>query len=272
MLLLQRGTECAKTRRRAILPVDPDMATLQAMKTFVQALYTGDLHLCDSAPELAMEVYIIAHFYDCVHVMQLCESALSIMIDAETVLDIHEWTTQFEGTEWTQRQVNRWIRRNFTQLAANKETLCQLTDEQFLAAISSDFLQAEEQCVLRAIYDYCAGVSAPEDGEEGDAEPTHAPRDVTSFLEHVRFPFVGDEGLQALSDAERAEIPVEYLAERAAFLSTNTIFSHDALGMPMKLSVDPQWAEHVATLDGRFESLSKDHVQSFFKKLSVYQV
>jgi hypothetical protein len=180
------------------------MSNLQAMQVFIGAVYTGRLTLCESPPELAMEVYRLAHFYDCVHVQQLCESAVANLIDIDTVLDINEWSAGIEAATWTQRQVGRWIRNHFEEIAARQDVLAGLPSGRFEEVISSDFVKADEHCILRAIFDYSQAA-------EGAAEH------LAQFLSHCRFPFVTEAALAALAPDERALIPDELLSERAAF-------------------------------------------------------
>jgi len=264
LLGAERWNSSLDTNSRIVLDVDVGLASLQAMKVFVEAMYTGHLQLCGLPPELAMECYAIAHFYTCAHVMQICESALSEMLEADTVLDIGNWAAQFDGTDWTQRQISRWIRKNFQDLAENnRDILLLLAEEQFIMAISSDFLQAEESCVLRSIFDFC---SPPGYEDDTTIVGSTVARDVAEYLAHCRFPFVNDEALLALSDTERDKIPVAFLAERASFFSSNTVFSHDAIGQPMQLTCDPDWSVFIDHLVSRFKSLSI--LDTDFKPLS----
>lgn len=189
---------------RTLLTVDESMCNLRAMQVFVGAVYTGCLSLCKSPPELAMEVYRLAHFYDSPHVLQLCESAVADLIDIDTLLDIDEWSAGIEAAAWTQRQVGRWIRQHFRQIAKRTEVLVGLPQTRFTEAISSDFVRADEDCILRAIFDYAQAA-------EGATEH------LAQLLSHCRFPFVPEAALAALTADERALIPDELLSERAAF-------------------------------------------------------
>eukprot|EP01047_Picozoa_sp_COSAG01_P065828 COSAG01_NODE_8965_length_2600_cov_14.135235_1_plen_691_part_10 len=188
-------------QQRVVLSVDSGMGSQLAMQVFVAAVYAGRLHLCGHPPELSIEVFHIAHFYQCDHVCQLCESAIVDLITLETVIDIDQWAQGHEGASWTRRQVGRWVRRHFSEIAGQPEVLAELSESRFVEAISSDFTCADdEDCVLQAIFTY-GGVS-------GNYLP---------FLPHCRFPFVTEAALLALTAEQRAAIPPELLAERAAF-------------------------------------------------------
>ena len=139
-----------------------------------------------------------------------------------------------------------------------------------MQAISSDFVRAEEDCILRAIFDYCAAQQEQqpiEDDDDDEEEEEHAidgsdgshqqqqqqqqqPAPVLGeLLSHCRFPFVTETMMGSLTPEERGQIPTNLLAERAAFQPSTAFTGLEAEGAPSEAAVPPPTPSSVKFTD-----------------------
>ncbi|TSM77360.1 BTB/POZ domain-containing protein 7 [Bagarius yarrelli] len=98
--------------------------------------------------EEAMELFHIALFLEFSMLAQGCEDIIVESISLETLISILKWSSQPYGSKWVHRQAMHFLCEEFSQVMAS-EVLCELTKDQLLPAIQSDYLQASEQDILK---------------------------------------------------------------------------------------------------------------------------
>ncbi|XP_071963215.1 BTB/POZ domain-containing protein 7-like [Antedon mediterranea] len=98
----------------------------------------------------AMECYQIAQFLDMTSMAQACEDVIAESISTENIITILSWSCQPHGSSWVHRQAMHYMKEEFLSIM-NSSTLCDITKGDLLAALKSDFLQASELEVLKAV-------------------------------------------------------------------------------------------------------------------------
>ncbi|XP_017546360.1 BTB/POZ domain-containing protein 7-like isoform X1 [Pygocentrus nattereri] len=118
-----------------------------------QALLTGSgagKGALSSRTEEAMELYHIALFLEFSMLAQGCEDIIVESISLESLISILKWSSQPYGSKWVHRQAMHFLCEEFSQIMTS-EVLYELTKDQLLAAIQSDYLQASEQDILKYV-------------------------------------------------------------------------------------------------------------------------
>ncbi|KAI4892275.1 hypothetical protein NFI96_011999 [Prochilodus magdalenae] len=100
--------------------------------------------------EEAMELYHIALFLEFSMLAQGCEDIIVESISLESLVSILKWSSQPYGSKWVHRQAMHFLCEEFSQIMTS-DVLYELTKDQLLAAIQSDYLQASEQDILKYV-------------------------------------------------------------------------------------------------------------------------
>ncbi|XP_033104970.1 BTB/POZ domain-containing protein 7-like [Anneissia japonica] len=98
----------------------------------------------------AMECYQIAQFLDMTSMAQACEDVIAESINTENIIAILSWSSLPHGSSWVHRQAMHYLKEEFLAVMASP-TLCDITKGDLLTALKSDFLQASELEVLKAV-------------------------------------------------------------------------------------------------------------------------
>ncbi|XP_076128849.1 BTB/POZ domain-containing protein 7 isoform X2 [Alosa pseudoharengus] len=115
----------------------------------VQALVAGRGGGMTRAEE-AMELYHIALFLEFSMLAQGCEDIIAESICLESLVPILKWSSQPYGSKWVHRQAMHFLCEDFSQVVTS-DVLHELSKEQLLAAIQSDYLQASEHDILKYV-------------------------------------------------------------------------------------------------------------------------
>lgn len=99
-----------------------------------------------------MDLYEIARFLEIDYLVQSCEDLLIDLLSLETVIAILKWSEQSHGSPWVKRQALSFLKEEFTAVAASSTILCQLEYSHLLEALRSDFLEASELDILKAVF------------------------------------------------------------------------------------------------------------------------
>ncbi|KAF5909586.1 BTB/POZ domain-containing protein 7, partial [Clarias magur] len=100
--------------------------------------------------EEAMELYHIALFLEFSMLAQGCEDIIVESVSLESLISILKWSSQPYGSKWVHRQAMHFLCEEFSQVMTS-DVLYELTKDQLLAAIQSDYLQASEQDILKYV-------------------------------------------------------------------------------------------------------------------------
>uniref|UniRef100_UPI003AB0403E BTB/POZ domain-containing protein 7-like n=1 Tax=Centroberyx gerrardi TaxID=166262 RepID=UPI003AB0403E len=114
----------------------------------VQALVAGGRGR--SQTEEAMELHHIALFLEFSMLAQGCEDIVVESLSLDSLAAILKWSSQPYGSKWVYRQAMHFLCEMFSQVT-NSDVLYELSKEQLLAAVQSDYLQASELDVLRSV-------------------------------------------------------------------------------------------------------------------------
>ncbi|XP_063430369.1 BTB/POZ domain-containing protein 7-like [Mytilus trossulus] len=106
----------------------------------------GQMTLVDEA----MEVYQIGQFLDFPILSQGCEDIITEHISVDNILSILNWSSEPHGSEWVHRQAIQFMREEFLQIIQSP-IFYELTKEQLIDVVCSDFLQAGELDILSAV-------------------------------------------------------------------------------------------------------------------------
>ncbi|XP_062406387.1 BTB/POZ domain-containing protein 7 isoform X2 [Sardina pilchardus] len=115
----------------------------------VQALVAGRGGGMTRAEE-AMELYHIALFLEFSMLAQGCEDIIAESICLESLVPILKWSSQPYGSKWVHRQAMHFLCEDFSQVVTS-DVLHELSKDQLLAAIQSDYLQASEHDILKYV-------------------------------------------------------------------------------------------------------------------------
>ncbi|XP_071800469.1 BTB/POZ domain-containing protein 7-like [Asterias amurensis] len=127
-----------------VLPDSPSVGSLGE----AQAMASGKAPM--SRVEMAMELYQIARFLDLGSMAQACEDTLANALCAENLVSILNWSSEPHGSRWVHRQAMHFLREEFSNIIASP-VLFDLSKSLLKKAIKSDFLQASEAEVLKAV-------------------------------------------------------------------------------------------------------------------------
>ncbi|XP_035388903.1 BTB/POZ domain-containing protein 7-like [Electrophorus electricus] len=100
--------------------------------------------------EEAMELYHIALFLEFSMLAQGCEDIIVDSISLESLVSILKWSSQPYGSKWVHRQAMHFLCEEFSQVMTS-EVLYELTKDQLVTTIQSDYLQASEQDILKYV-------------------------------------------------------------------------------------------------------------------------
>ncbi|XP_071391699.1 BTB/POZ domain-containing protein 7 isoform X2 [Centroberyx affinis] len=103
-----------------------------------------------SQTEEAMELHHIALFLEFSMLAQGCEDIVVESLSLDSLAAILKWSSQPYGSKWVYRQAMHFLCEMFSQVT-NSDVLYELSKEQLLAAVQSDYLQASELDVLRSV-------------------------------------------------------------------------------------------------------------------------
>ncbi|XP_012679410.2 BTB/POZ domain-containing protein 7 isoform X2 [Clupea harengus] len=115
----------------------------------VQALVAGRGGGMTRAEE-AMELYHIALFLEFSMLAQGCEDIIAESVCLESLVPILKWSSQPYGSKWVHRQAMHFLCEDFSQVVTS-DVLHELSKDQLLAAIQSDYLQASEHDILKYV-------------------------------------------------------------------------------------------------------------------------
>ncbi|KAL2082013.1 hypothetical protein ACEWY4_021831 [Coilia grayii] len=79
-----------------------------------------------------------------------CEDIIAESICLESLVPILKWSSQPYGSKWVHRQAMHFLCEDFSQVMTS-DVLHELSKEQLLAAIQSDYLQASEHDILKYV-------------------------------------------------------------------------------------------------------------------------
>ncbi|KAI8515043.1 BTB/POZ domain-containing protein 7-like [Branchiostoma floridae x Branchiostoma belcheri] len=114
----------------------------------VQAMVAGRGEL--SQAEEAMELFQIAQFLELSVLAQGCEDIIAESITVDMLIPTLQWSRQPHGSEWAHRQALLYLKEEFSQVASSP-VLCELGKDYLGEALQSDYLQASELEVLKAV-------------------------------------------------------------------------------------------------------------------------
>uniref|UniRef100_A0A8C4QCD7 BTB domain-containing protein n=1 Tax=Eptatretus burgeri TaxID=7764 RepID=A0A8C4QCD7_EPTBU len=142
--------------------VDLTLVTPPASPSTPGALASGPSTLGDAGPaplpgpclpsrvEDAMELYAIALFLEFGAMAQGCEDIIAESLSLDSLVATLNWSCQPHGSSWVHRRALHFLCEEFSRVAASP-ILCSLGQEYLFCALQSDFLQASEQDVLKAV-------------------------------------------------------------------------------------------------------------------------
>uniref|UniRef100_A0AAY4AS79 BTB domain-containing protein n=1 Tax=Denticeps clupeoides TaxID=299321 RepID=A0AAY4AS79_9TELE len=106
--------------------------------------------LATTRTEEAMELYHIALFLEFSMLAQGCEDIIVENLSLDSLVTILKWSSQPYGSKWVHRQALHFLCEDFSQVVTS-DVLYELTKEQLLTTIQSDYLQASEQDILKYV-------------------------------------------------------------------------------------------------------------------------
>ncbi|XP_077998470.1 BTB/POZ domain-containing protein 7-like [Glandiceps talaboti] len=127
-----------------VIQDSPSMGSLSE----VQAMVSGRGQL--TRTEEAMEVYQIARFLDLTIMAQACEDIIAESLSQDNFIAVLNWSSQPHGSQWVNRQAMHFLREEFLAIAASPVG-CELNKAYLIEALKSDYLQASELDVLKAV-------------------------------------------------------------------------------------------------------------------------
>ncbi|XP_032870180.1 BTB/POZ domain-containing protein 7-like isoform X2 [Amblyraja radiata] len=100
--------------------------------------------------ENAMELFHIALFIEFDMLAQGCEDLIVESATLDSLVTILKWSSQPYGSKWVHRQMLHFLCEEFSNVVAS-DILFELSKEHLMAAIQSDYLQASEHDILKAV-------------------------------------------------------------------------------------------------------------------------
>ncbi|XP_069764972.1 BTB/POZ domain-containing protein 7-like isoform X2 [Narcine bancroftii] len=100
--------------------------------------------------ENAMELFHIALFIEFDMLAQGCEDLIVESVTLDSMMTILKWSSQPYGSKWVHRQMLHFLCEEFSNIVAS-DILFELSKEHLMAAIQSDYLQASEHDILKAV-------------------------------------------------------------------------------------------------------------------------
>lgn len=98
-----------------------------------------------------MDLYEIARFLEIDFLVQSCEDLIIEFLTIETLIPILRWSEQSHGSPWVKRQALCFLKEEFSTIASTSSLLYQLEYSHLLEALKSDFLEASELEILKAV-------------------------------------------------------------------------------------------------------------------------
>ncbi|XP_072346147.1 BTB/POZ domain-containing protein 7-like [Scyliorhinus torazame] len=126
-----------------VLPFSPSTGSLREVQD-----ETGK----DSETRLenAMELFHIALFIEFNMLAQGCEDLIVESATLDSLVAILRWSSQPYGSKWVHRQMLHFLCEEFSNVIAS-DILYELSKEHLMAAVQSDYLQASEHDILKAV-------------------------------------------------------------------------------------------------------------------------
>ncbi|XP_067875040.1 BTB/POZ domain-containing protein 7-like isoform X2 [Heterodontus francisci] len=126
-----------------VLPFSPSTGSLREVQD-----ETGK----DSETRLenAMELFHIALFIEFDMLAQGCEDLIVESVTLDSLVAILKWSFQPYGSKWVHRQMLHFLCEEFSNVITS-DILYELSKEHLMAAIQSDYLQASEHDILKAV-------------------------------------------------------------------------------------------------------------------------
>ncbi|XP_078287279.1 BTB/POZ domain-containing protein 7-like isoform X2 [Rhinoraja longicauda] len=100
--------------------------------------------------ENAMELFHIALFIEFEMLAQGCEDLIVESATLDSLVTILKWSSQPYGSKWVHRQMLHFLCEEFSNVVAS-DILFELSKEHLMAAVQSDYLQASEHDILKAV-------------------------------------------------------------------------------------------------------------------------
>ncbi|GCC34784.1 BTB/POZ domain-containing protein 7-like [Chiloscyllium punctatum] len=100
--------------------------------------------------ESAMELFHIALFIEFDMLAQGCEDLIVESVTLDSLVAILKWSSQPYGSKWVHRQMLHFLCEEFSNVITS-DILYELSKEHLMAAIQSDYLQASEHDILKAV-------------------------------------------------------------------------------------------------------------------------
>ena len=142
------------------LVLDESVIPMKYAKVLAHALYVDtidfDLVVDDKHAESvdrvkdAMELYQIGRFLDLDIMAQNCEDAIVQRLNETNVVEVLEWSGQPHGSAWVHRQTMQYLLEDFVHVTSSASLEC-ISKDTLKAIISSDFVQASETDILKAV-------------------------------------------------------------------------------------------------------------------------
>ena len=141
------------------LVLDETVIPMKYAKVLAHALYvdTIDFDLVDDKHSEvvdrvkdAMELYQIGRFLDLDIMSQNCEDAIVQRLNETNVVEVLEWSGQPHGSAWVHRQTIQYLLEDFVHVSTSA-ALENISKDTLKAIISSDFVQASEIDILKAV-------------------------------------------------------------------------------------------------------------------------
>lgn len=99
-----------------------------------------------------MDLYEIARFLEIDYLVQSCEDLMIELLSIETLIPILKWSEQSHGSPYVKRQALCFLKEEFSSFASSTNLLYQLDYCHLLEALKSDFLEASELEILKAVF------------------------------------------------------------------------------------------------------------------------
>uniref|UniRef100_UPI00358FF23B BTB/POZ domain-containing protein 7-like n=1 Tax=Myxine glutinosa TaxID=7769 RepID=UPI00358FF23B len=140
-------TDCLDLHLVEAGPVGLGFDRLGSLKE-VQAMVSG-VSTCHSM-EQAMELCHIARLLEIDILIQACEDELVAMLSIERLPSLLAWSSRGHGSDWVHRQALLFLCEEFSSIATSP-ALFQLSQDALLEALDSEYTQASEADILKAV-------------------------------------------------------------------------------------------------------------------------
>uniref|UniRef100_A0A8C4NAC2 BTB domain-containing protein n=1 Tax=Eptatretus burgeri TaxID=7764 RepID=A0A8C4NAC2_EPTBU len=140
-------TDCLELHLVEAGPVGLGFDRLGSLRE-VQAMVSG-VSTCHNM-EQAMELCHIARLLEIDILVQACEDELVAMLSIERLPSLLAWSGRGHGSEWVHRQALLFLCEEFSSIATSP-ALFQLSQDALLEALGSEYTQASEADILKAV-------------------------------------------------------------------------------------------------------------------------